>query len=231
MLQPLGVVLIFASAGAVIVSVATTLFERRGVQIAVGAIAGACVGGVIDATLSGAVAKSPLVLLALFVVPFVVAGVALAVVPQARERLLGVPRRLILGVNIFRVFGFLFLGLASAGQLAGPFPYFAGIGDIIVGLGAIPLALGESNLSRNDGRLVLWNVLGLLDLVTAVTLGLTSANGSPLQLIHSGAGSAAMTQFPWSLIPAFLVPCYMIGHFIIFAQMRATSRSAQYAHA
>jgi hypothetical protein len=51
----------------------------------------------------------------------------------------------------------------------------------------------------------------------------TSANGSPLQLIHWGAGSTAMQSLPWSLVPTVLVPFYLIMHGIIFAQLRARS--------
>ena len=230
MIQALGVVLIFATVAAVIVTGATILFERRGAQMAAAAVAGGWVGVLIVTALSGAL-KSVAALPALFLVPFAVAAVAIATSSTARERLLDIPRRLILGVNILRGIGFLFLGLAFAGQLGGPFPYFAGIGDIIVGLVAIPLTFTEPQLTRSDSRLALWNATGLLDLVTAVALGVTSINGSPLQLIHAGAGSNVITQLPWALVPLFLVPCYMIGHIVVFAQMRASTRPVGYATA
>ena len=70
-------------------------------------------------------------------------------------------------------------------------------------------------------KVALWNVFGTLDLIAAVTLGVISANGSPLQLIHAGAGSAAVQLLPWALIPTVLVPFYLISHGIVFAQLRA----------
>lgn len=228
MLQGVGVILIFATVGAAIVTVCTILFERRGAQVIAGALAGAWLGILMDATLSGAIRQLP-VLLAFFAVPLLAAAVSLTVVPGLRDRMLGIPRRLILGMNIFRTIGFLFLGLAYAGQLGGPFPYSAGIGDIIVGLVAIPLTLGEPHLTRTDARLVLWNALGLLDLVAAVALGVMSGNGTPLQLIHAGPGSAAIAFLPWSLIPLFLVPLFLISHVVIFMQMRERTRSVGYA--
>lgn len=228
MLQPLGMVLISATVVAMVATIVTTLFERRGTQIAVAAIAGAWVGVLIDVTLAGAL-KDLLVLLALFLVPFIVAAIAIVAAHGARERLLAIPRRVILGMNVLRAIGFLFIGLAYAGQLGGPFPYSAGIGDILVGVLAIPLVLEEPRLARNDVRLVLWNALGLLDLIAAVALGITSSNGSPIQLIHAGAGSAAIAQLPWSLVPLFLVPCFMIGHLIVFAQMRPSTARVDYA--
>jgi len=46
-----------------------------------------------------------------------------------------------------------------------------------------------------------------------------------LHLIHAGVGSAALVTLPWSLIPLFLVPFYLIGHGIVFAQARSQARS------
>ena len=89
------------------------------------------------------------------------------------------------------------------------------------------LAIGVKGLASagptaaSTGKIWLWNAFGTLDLVAAVFLGVTSANGSPLQLIHAGPGSAAVTLLPWALIPAVLVPFYLITHGMIFAQLRA----------
>ena len=66
-----------------------------------------------------------------------------------------------------------------------------------------------------------WKIFGSLDLFAAVALGLTSAEGSPLQLIHAGAGSEAMQYLPFCLIPTVLVPFYLITHAIVAAQLRA----------
>src|SRR5262249_40221685 len=79
-----------------------------------------------------------------------------------------------------------------------------------------------SLFSRHHDRLIVaWNAFGAFDLVVAVTLGIMSRNGSPLQLIHAGVGTAAMTTLPWSLVPSVLVPFFLIAHAIAFAQLRA----------
>src|SRR5215469_998934 len=111
---------------------------------------------------------------------------------RARTALLAVPTPLLIGLNSLRVLGVVFLLLAVSGRLSGPFPYFAGIGDIITGAFALPLALRGARPGRASGAVRLWNIFGTLDLVVAVGLGITSAPGSPLQLIHAGAGSEAM---------------------------------------
>ena len=106
-----------------------------------------------------------------------------------------------------RVAGVLFVLLAAAGRLAGPFPHVAGWGNFVIGALAIPVAwLAIAKSRPHDGLIVAWNAFGASDLVVAVTLGIMSRNGSPLQLIHAGVGTAAMTTLPWPLVPSVLVP-------------------------
>jgi len=76
-----------------------------------------------------------------------------------------------------------------------------------------------------------WNIFGTLDLVVAVGLGLTSAPGSPLQVIDAGAGSDAMQYLPYCLVPTVLVPFYLITHAIVAAQLRATRAAPALSHA
>jgi hypothetical protein len=63
--------------------------------------------------------------------------------------------------------------------------------------------------------------------VVALALGITSANGSPLQIFHAGVGSEGVQMLPWSLIPSVLVPMYLIVHGVIFAQLARTSVAAE----
>jgi hypothetical protein len=159
--------------------------------------------------------------------PLLVVAAAAVLFPTARAALLRVPLQILIGVNIARALGIFFILLAWSGRLGGPFPQSAGWGDVITGLFAV-LVMGlaaRPNASR-DRAIWLWNAFGTLDLLAAITLGVISANGSPLQLIHAGAGSAAVQALPWSLIPSALVPFYLITHGIIFAQLRVRSAHA-----
>ena len=54
-------------------------------------------------------------------------------------------------------------------------------------------------------RAILFNVLGLTDLIVAVTLGVTT-NPGPAQLFLTTPPSTMLTQFPLALVPTFLVP-------------------------
>jgi hypothetical protein len=160
------------------------------------------------------------------VVPILAALVAVRFSPAARAALLSVPLPFLVALNIGRVFGAFFLLLAAAERLSGPFPYSAGWGDVITGAFALPaLWLAVRASAAGDRWLALWNAFGALDLIVAVSFGLTSAPGSPVQIIHAGIGPAAVLGLPWSLIPTVLVPAYLIVHGLIAVQLR--ERAAQ----
>jgi hypothetical protein len=157
-------------------------------------------------------------------IPLLVAGAAAVLFPTVRAALLRAPLPILIGLNIARSLGVFFILLAWSGRLGGPFPQSAGWGDVITGLLAVPVMGLAARQTALRGRAIwLWNAFGTLDLFAAIALGVASANGSPLQLIHAGAGSGAAQVLPWSLIPSVLVPFYLITHGIIFAQLRARS--------
>jgi hypothetical protein len=150
--------------------------------------------------------------------PVVAAAIAALSFAKVREALL-------VGLNAMRIFGGFFLLLALQDRLSGPFPQSAGWGDVIVGLTAIPLTLAIARNPRGHrGALLAWNLFGTLDLIVAVTLGIISAPGSPLQLIGGTVGSTAVWMLPWSNIPTLLVPFYLITHAIIFAHLARANR-------
>lgn len=199
-----------------------TLARRLGL----GAIAGAWVGLATALGASGELAFSPdnpvPLIGVLFALPLLTVGVLALSSQRVRGALLAVPMPLLIGLNSLRVLGVLFLLLALNGRLSGPFPYIAGLGDIITGAFALPLALSLARSHRPSPAVIRnWNLFGALDLVVAVSLGITSASGSPLQLIHAGVGSEAMQYLPYCLVPTVLVPFYLITHAIVAAQLRA----------
>jgi hypothetical protein len=152
--------------------------------------------------------------------PVLAIGFAALVSRRVREALLALPVSLLVGLNVMRSVGVFFLLLAMQGRLSGPFPQSAGWGDVIVGLTAIPLSIA---MARNPGdhraALFAWNLFGTLDLIAAVSLGIMSAPGSPLQIYGGSIGSTAIWMLPWSNIPTLLVPFYLITHGIIFAKL------------
>jgi hypothetical protein len=223
MLDLVGTLVIGWTVGTLFAAIIGTTGITLTSRLAIGGIAGAWVGLVAAAALSRALA-APTTLPILFSLPLLTVA-ALLSLPAARDAIFRIPVQLVIGLNAFRALGVLFLFLAAAGRLAGPFPYAAAIGDIITGLFALSIARIAARSSTGDRRVMAWNAFGMLDLIVAVTLGVTSQPGSPIQLIHAGVGSAAIITLPWAFVPLVGVPLYLIGHAIIFAHARQESAS------
>jgi len=95
-------------------------------------------------------------------------------------------------------------------------------GDIITAVLALPMLLLARDPARHALPLHAWNLFGMADLLLALTLGVTSADGSPLQ-IFPPPGSAAMQALPFSLVPTVLVPVWLMMHGAIFVRLRRES--------
>jgi len=217
-----GALLLGAATAIIICTVTAAMSAGLSARLAVAGIAGAWVA--LAVTLAATAPTARLLLPALFFAPLAAIVVVLGSSRAARNALGSIPVHLVISLNAMRLFGVLFLVLAAVGGLAGPFPYAAGIGDIITGAFAVPAASMAARGILNDRRVIAWNVFGLLDLIVAVTLGVTSRNDSPLQLIHAGVGSAAISALPWALISLVLVPLYIVGHLLIFSHIRNQAR-------
>lgn len=138
------------------------------------------------------------------------------------------PLSWLVGIQVYRVLGLVFLLAWSRGFLPGYFALPAGIGDAIVGVLAIPLALALRSNSTFVRRLALgWNILGIVDLVNAVGMGVTSAVVQ-LQAASPG-GSASVSSplllYPLVLVPTFGVPLALILHSLSIRQLRRRGAS------
>lgn len=115
----------------------------------------------------------------------------------------------------WRILGFIFVLLEARGILPAVFALPAGYGDMAVGATAALVAWKLADPSHRNS-FILWQVLGITDLVMAVSLGTTARLLTP-----HGASMVAMTVLPLSLVPTFIVPLLLIFHVICIAQARA----------
>jgi hypothetical protein len=142
-------------------------------------------------------------------------------VPQFRLALLSVPLPGLVALHAGRLGGGFFLLLYADGRLSAPFAPAAGVGDMITGALAIPLAaMLALGFEMRRTWLGIWNAMGALDLVVAVSLGLLSAPSTPIRVFTEGPGTQAMTTLPWVFIPAMLVPIFLLVHFTIATKLR-----------
>jgi hypothetical protein len=138
-----------------------------------------------------------------------------------RNLVLSVPLPALIALNVPRIGGVFFLVLAADGRLSEPFAMSAGWGDIITGLFAILLAAMAWRGDRSTTPLALWNIFGAFDLIVAVSLGVLSAPGTPFRVFTEGPGTATMGTLPWIMIPAMLVPLYLLIHLAIATRLRS----------
>jgi hypothetical protein len=126
----------------------------------------------------------------------------------------------ITAIQFYRVLGVAMLILASRNALPATFALPAGWGDIAIGVAAPLVALAWSSGTRS-GRIIflIWNVVGILDLLIAVSLGILSST-SNVGLLASHIGTGVMAVFPMSLVPTFLVPLSLILHLANLNQLR-----------
>lgn len=230
MLDLIGTIVLTAVIALSLTTLINTMPISPAVRLTIPAVVGAWIGLAAAVAAAGVFADtSPRfpAIGAFVAAPVAVVAGAAVLFPAVRSALLDIPLRTLVGLNVARVIGGFFLLLAWSGRLGGPFPQSAGWGDVITGVLAVAMMrLAAQGSATGDRAIWSWNALGAFDLFAAVALGVTSANGAPLQLIHAGAGSAAVQALPWALIPTVLVPFYLITHGIIFAQLRARRADA-----
>jgi hypothetical protein len=142
----------------------------------------------------------------------------------ARTQGLGISLTTLVGVHVGRVLGAAFLMLYSAGRLPFTLAHSAGWGDIATGVLAIPVVWAiQRRVTGWRWITAAWNVLGMVDLLTAVTLAVGSAPGSLVRFNFEAPGAGAMVAFPWVLIPAFFVPLFLLTHIAVFASLAASA--------
>jgi len=141
-----------------------------------------------------------------------------------RDFVLSLDLRLIAGIQAWRWAGLGFLSLYAYNVLPGIFALPAGLGDMAIGFTApwIILGLVRRPDFATSAAFIRWNVLGILDLVVALTIG------TLLATLSTGAAgeisTAPMATLPLLLIPAFLVPVFLMLHTTALMQSRQIIR-------
>lgn len=140
--------------------------------------------------------------------------------PLFRRVVEAVPQRWIVSVQLYRAMGVIFLLLYAGGHLPGVFAWPAGVGDVTVGLLAPFVGLAYARKSRNAaGRVRAWNLLGITDLIVALTTGFLSSP-SPLQMFAFGSPNELIGAFPLAMIPVFAVPLSILLHLASLHKLR-----------
>jgi hypothetical protein len=159
-------------------------------------------------------------------VPIAVMAFAAAGSGERWQQVRAIPMPAVILPHVLRILAIQFLLLWTSGRLTAPFAPIAGWGDIITGVTAVPVAWAVWRQAAGWRPLaVIWNLFGAADLITAVSLGVLSAPGSPLQLF-AVPNAPTMTTLPWVLIPGYLVPILFMTHVLMLVQLRVHAPAA-----
>jgi hypothetical protein len=161
--------------------------------------------------------RPPLPLGLAAVVPVAVFGFSYLTSGRFRQFVSSLDLRILTVAQTWRVGGIVFLILYYQGALPAVFAVPAGWGDIAVGVTA-PLVAWYWRPPFPRKAFVAWNVLGSLDLVMAVSLGVL-ASATPAGVLAGDVTTRLMGQFPLSLIPTFFVPLLLIFHLIALGRV------------
>jgi hypothetical protein len=117
----------------------------------------------------------------------------------------------LVGLQLFRAIGALFLVEMVRRNIPGIFAYPAGIGDALVAVVALAVLMRfRRSASIPAGVVFLVIVLGVVDFLSAFFFGFTSSE-TPLQLFHPEIPNNVIV-FPTGMIPLFLVPYAIFFH-------------------
>lgn len=178
----------------------------------------------------GSADSPPLAIFFGFAIPLVVFFAAYFGWSAFRGFVLGADLRLAAAIQAWRWAGFGFFSLYAQGVLPGLFAFPAGLGDMAIGVTAPGIVLGliRHPSFATSRRYVVWNILGILDLVVAVSLG-TICSGFFLHGLTGNVTTSPMSQLPLVLIPAYFVPLFIMLHFTALSQARRLARDAKSA--
>jgi hypothetical protein len=134
-------------------------------------------------------------------------------------------QRWIIGLQIWRVIGGVFLIEMVRGNAPAVFAYPAGIGDLIAGLLALAVLLVFRRAPAIPALAVAAvAAVGTADFLSAIFFGMTSSPG-PQQLFVPPTPSRLL-EFPTGMIPLFLVPYAIFFHTLSVLVLRGEARGA-----
>jgi hypothetical protein len=159
----------------------------------------------------------------------VIVGTPLLVFSRSIGALLdAMPPSWLIALQVYRVFGGIFLLGWINGLVPGVFALPAGTGDMLTGFAALSVAGAvASNTTSGRRAAMMWNLFGLADLTVAITMGALSSPG-PLQIFNIGGPASPIGSYPTVMIPAFAVPSSILLHVLSIRQLlRMGKRRAQ----
>lgn len=149
-----------------------------------------------------------------------------------RNFILGADLRLVTAIQAWRWAGLGFLSLFASGVLPWLFAFPAGLGDMAVGFTApwVLLQLVRRPSFAASRRYMIWNILGLVDFIVAVSTATLASGFLPgITRLMGNVTTSPMAHLPLVLVPAYMVPFFSMLHFTALFQARQLARSGKFA--
>ncbi len=118
-------------------------------------------------------------------------------------------------LHVIRIAGIGLLMLHLRGTLDGDFATPIGLGEMAIGIMAIPVAVAPLDPTRRLRAVSIWNIAGITELVLAVTLASRVASADPDFF-------RALCLPPLVAIPLFAIPLLAASHFEMLKRTRTT---------
>ncbi|MDH5530502.1 MAG: hypothetical protein OEY05_10730 [Paracoccaceae bacterium] len=126
----------------------------------------------------------------------------------------------LIGVQSFRVMGWVFVLGWALGAIPWQFALPAGLGDIWAGIAGYRAMRAVNRGDPDADRLVLRaNIIGLADFAVAVFTGLITSQGFLHLLAEHNPN--IINAWPLGLFPAFFVPIFLAFHLVSLGRLRA----------
>lgn len=155
----------------------------------------------------------PLNVIPMLAVPFL-SILVFVFLPSTREILGQIPQATLIGLQSFRiVVEFLLWGLFLIQQLPLQMTFEGRNWDVLSGLLAIPVAYLVARKRISNLSVVFYNLAGLALLANIVSIAILSMP-TPFRAFMNDPANTIVTVFPFSLLPAFLVPLAYGLHFL-----------------
>ncbi len=134
----------------------------------------------------------------------------------------GLSQHMLIGLQVLRPIGLVFVLEHWRGNLPGVFAHPAGWGDLLVGIIALVVLIRYRSRGIPNGAVKLVFIVGIADFVSAFFFGFTSS-ATPFQLFALDQPNQVLL-YPTGLIPLFLVPYAVIFHILSITEMQRSAK-------
>src|SRR6516225_8632886 len=159
--------------------------------------------------------------------PLAVAAIALWRSESIARLVSAIPLHWLVAAQVYRVAGGIFLVLWADGRLPWQFALPAGIGDVATGGVAVVVAALLAQTATGAHRATYaWCLVGIADLVVAITLGAMTSPGRA-HLLAFEAPNLLMSSYPLVMVPTFAVPLALMLHGLVLWRLRRGAASSE----